>query len=52
MIDETAWNQMTDKEKLKLCNWIQKGFGAGYLDEDDWKLLFNFLLNRVQGGSR
>ena len=50
MIDPMKWEQMTDEQKLQMCNAIKEGVNIRTVTKDDWKLMFDFLLNKaVQG---
>ena len=49
MIDSTKWEQMTDEQKLQMCNAIKEGVNVNTITKADWKLMFDFLLDRVQG---
>jgi hypothetical protein len=50
MIDSTKWEQMTDEQKLQMCNAIKEGVNVRAVSKEDWKLMFEFLLDKVQGG--
>lgn len=52
MIDVEKWEQMNDEQKLQLCNSIKEGVSVRSINKDDWKLMFDFLMEKVQGGSR
>lgn len=52
MIDVEKWEQMNDEQKLQLCNSIKDGVSVRSISKDDWKLMFDFLMTKVQGGSR
>lgn len=49
MIDSTKWEQMTDEQKLQLCKAISEGVNIRAVSKDDWKLMFEFLMTKVQG---
>ena len=52
MIDPIKWEQMTDEQKLQMCNSVKDGVSVRSISKDDWKLMFDFLMEKVQGGSR
>lgn len=52
MIASSKWDKMTDEQKLMLCESVKKGADVNSITKQDWKLMFDFLLNKVQGGSR
>ena len=45
MIDSAKWEQMTDEQKLQMCKSIDNGVKIGSVTKDDWKIMFDFLLN-------
>lgn len=49
MIDKAKWEQSTDEQKLQMCNAVNENINANAVSKDDWKLLFEFLLKKVQG---
>ena len=49
MIDPMKWEQMTDEQKLQLCKAISEGVNIRAVSKDDWKLMFEFLMAKVQG---
>lgn len=49
MIDSTKWEQMTDEQKLQMCKSINEGVNVNAITKADWKLMFEYLLDRVQG---
>lgn len=49
MIDVNKWEQMTDEQKLQMCNSIKEGVNVRTVTKEDWKLVFEFLLDKVQG---
>lgn len=49
MIDVTKWEQMTDEQKLQMCKSINEGVNVRAVSKDDWKLMFEYLLAKVQG---
>lgn len=49
MIDPIKWEQMTDEQKLQMCRSISEGVNIAVIAKADWKLMFDFLLNKVQG---
>lgn len=49
MIDSTKWEQMTDEQKLQMCKSIKEGVNINTVTKTDWKLMFEFLLDKVQG---
>ena len=49
MIDSAKWEQMTDEQKLQMCNSIKDGINVRTVTKEDWKLMFEFLLAKVQG---
>lgn len=50
MIDVMKWEQMTDEQKLQMCKSVKEGVNIRTVSKDDWKLMFEFLLDKV--GSR
>ena len=50
MIDKLKWEQMNDTQKLQMCKSINEGANVRTITKDDWKLMFDFLLNRVVQG--
>lgn len=50
MIDPTKWEQMTDEQKLQMCESIKEGINIRVVTKDDWKLMFEFLLDKVVQG--
>ena len=49
MIDQVKWEQMTDEQKLQMCKSISEGVNINTITKADWKLMFDFLLGKVQG---
>ena len=49
MLDVTKWEQMTDEQKLQLCQSVREGVNIITVSKNDWKLMFDFLLSKVQG---
>lgn len=49
MIDSTKWEQMTDEQKLQMCESIKEGINFRNVTKEDWQLIFEFLLDKVQG---
>ena len=49
MIDSMKWEQMTDEQKLQMCKSVKEGFNTNTVSKADWKLMFEFLLDKVQG---
>lgn len=49
MIDLMKWEQMTDEQKLQMCKSIKEGVKVNTITKEDWKLMFEFLMNKVQG---
>ena len=49
MIDPMKWEQMTDEQKLQMCKSIKEGANIRTVTKNDWKLMFEFLLDKVQG---
>ena len=47
MIDPIKWEQMTDEQKLQLCNSIKDGVSVRSISKDDWKLMFEFLMDKI-----
>ena len=50
MIDSTKWEQMTDEQKLQMCKSINEGVNINTVTKGDWKLMFEFLLDKVVQG--
>ena len=49
MIDTTKWDSMTDEQKLQMCESVSEGVNVNAITKVDWKLMFDFLLSKVQG---
>jgi hypothetical protein len=49
MIDKNKWEQASDEQKLKMCKAVNDSINTNAVSKEDWKLMFEFLLNRVQG---
>lgn len=49
MLDKEKWEQMTDEQKLQMCESVSEGVSVNAISKVDWKLMFDFLLNKVQG---
>ena len=49
MIDAEKWNQATDEQKLQMCKSVKETGNTRTVTKDDWKLMFEFLLEKVQG---
>jgi hypothetical protein len=49
MIDSVKWEQMTDEQKLHMCISVKEGVNVNTITKLDWKLMFEFLLDKVQG---
>lgn len=49
MINAEKWEQMTDEQKLLMCQAIHEGVNTNTVTKGDWKLMFEFLLGKVQG---
>ena len=49
MIDILKWEQMTDEQKLLMCKSVNEGININAVTKADWKLMFEFLLEKVQG---
>lgn len=49
MIDAEKWEQSTDEQKLQMCEAVQGGINTNAVSKADWKLMFEFLLDKVQG---
>ena len=49
MIDILKWDQMTDEQKLQMCESVNEGVNINAITKADWKLMFEFLLLKVQG---
>ena len=50
MIDVVKWEQMTDEQKLQMCKCIREGVNIRTVSKEDWKLMFEFLLDKVVQG--
>ena len=50
MIDPMKWEQMTDEQKLQMCKSIKEGVNIRTVTKEDWKLMFEFLLDKVVQG--
>jgi hypothetical protein len=49
MIDVEKWNQATDEQKLQMCKSVKESVKVNTVTKDDWNLMFEFLLEKVQG---
>ena len=49
MIEKEKWEQMTDEQKLHLCESVDNGVNANAVTKIDWEIMFKFLLNKVKG---
>jgi hypothetical protein len=49
MIDVNRWEQSTDEQKMQMCKAVNENINANSVSKDDWKLMFEFLLEKVQG---
>ena len=49
MIDTNKWEQMNDEQKLQMCKSVNEGMNINNVSKVDWKLMFEFLLSKVQG---
>lgn len=49
MIDSSKWEKLSDEQKLQLCKSINDGGNIKTVTKEDWKLMFEFLLKKVQG---
>ena len=47
MIDPMKWEQMTDEQKLQMCKSIREGVNIRTVTKEDWKLMFEFLLDKT-----
>ena len=50
MIDPVKWEQMTDEQKLQMCKSISEGVNINTITKADWKLMFDFLLDKTVRG--
>lgn len=50
MIDPTKWEQMTDEQKLQMCKSMKEAVNVNAITKADWKLMFEFLLDKVVQG--
>ena len=50
MIDPVKWEQMTEEQKLQLCESVKEGVNVNAITKTDWKLMFEFLLVKVVQG--
>lgn len=50
MIEQAKWEQMTDEQKLQMCKSIKEGVSVNAISKSDWKLMFDFLLDKVVQG--
>lgn len=50
MIDPVKWEQMTDEQKLQMCKSINEGVNVNTITKADWKLMFEFLLDKTVRG--
>lgn len=50
MIDVNKWEQTTDEQKLQMCVSVRKNINEKTVSKDDWKLMFDFLLDKVVQG--
>ena len=49
MIDAEKWNNATDEQKLQMCKTVKESVSTNVVSKADWKLMFEFLLEKVQG---
>jgi hypothetical protein len=49
MIDAEKWGQATDEQKLQMCKSVKESVNVNTVSKTDWKLMFEFLLEKVQG---
>ena len=49
MINAEKWEQMSDEQKLQMCESIDNGVSDRAVTKGDWLLIFKFLLNKVRG---
>lgn len=50
MIDPTKWEQMSEEQKLQMCKSVNSAVKIGAVTKEDWKIMFDFLLNKVVQG--
>lgn len=50
MIDVSKWDNMSDEQKLQMCNSIKEGVNVNAISKSDWKLMFEFLLDKISKG--
>ena len=50
MIDKEKWEQMTDEGKLNICKSVSEGVNVNAVTKTDWKLMFDFLLDKTVRG--
>ena len=50
MIDKEKWEQMNDEQKLQMCKSIREGVNVNTITKADWKLMFDFLLDKTVRG--
>ena len=49
MIDFKKWEQSTDEQKMQTCKAVSENINVGSITKADWKLMFDFLLEKVRG---
>lgn len=49
MIDLEKWEQSTDEQKLQMCKSVKENVNLKTITKNDWQLMFEFLLQKVQG---
>ena len=47
MIDKEKWNTMSDDEKMQMCKSLKTGAKVNNITKDDWKLMFDFLMDQL-----
>lgn len=49
MIDSKKWETSSDEQKMQMCKAVHESVNTTTVSKEDWKLMFEFLLKKVQG---
>lgn len=52
MIDKEKWENSDDAKKLEICNSFKDGANERALSKDDYNIMWSFLLDYINNGSR
>ena len=50
VIDVEKWEQITDEQKMQMCEALAKNVNERAISKEDYILMFKFLMTKVQGG--